>query len=101
MRLPLHESIFGLIAYKLGKIRFKANIPAVSTFRAKYTSANMGGEEGLEDMADESNTMSLPPSGAEINGIVKPDDVEFFVPQKHPDPMVPVLLLGGDTMLVD
>lgn len=97
MRLPLPESIFGLVAYKLGEIRFRANIPAVSTFRAKYTSANMGGEEGLEDMDNESKVTFSP---AEVNGIVKPDDVESFVPQKHPDPVVPILLLG-DTMLVD
>lgn len=98
MRLSAQESILELAAYKFGEIRFKANIPAVSTFRAKYTSANMGGEEGLED---EAKVAPPPPTGAEANGIVKPDEVESFVRQKHTDTAIPILLLGGDSILVD
>lgn len=76
------------------KNRFKANIPAVSTFRAKYTSANMGGEEGLEEAPH--------PTGAQANGIVKPDDVEFRVPpHEHTETVVPVLMLGEESILVD
>lgn len=81
-----------------GEFRFKANIPAVSTFRAKYTSANMGGEEGL---FDELKVMSPPPTGAQANGIVKPDEVEAFVPQKHIQIKTPIPSLNGDSILVE
>lgn len=88
----------GLVAYKFCENRFKANIPAVSTFRAKYTSANMGGEEGLEDLADEAPH----PTGAQANGIVVPDEVESQVPpHEHTEAVVPVLMLGEDSILVD
>lgn len=58
--------------------RFKANIPAVSTFRAKYASANMGSSSVI----DEAKLDSPPPvpvhrrapSGPEVNGIVHPND---------------------------
>lgn len=62
----------------------------------------MGGEEGLEGLVDEPTTGAPHPhpTGAQANGIVKPDDVEFVVPQK-PAAVVPVLMLGEDSMLVD
>lgn len=60
----------------------------------------MGGEEGLEDLVGEPTTGAPHPTGAQANGIVKPDDVEFVVPQK-PAAVVPVLMLGDDSMLVD
>lgn len=60
----------------------------------------MGGEEGLEGLGGELTAGAPHPTGAQANGIVKPDDVEFIVPQK-PTAVVPVLMLGEDSMLVD
>ncbi|KAH0607763.1 uncharacterized protein H6S33_002797 [Morchella sextelata] len=74
MEIPLHTVIkLTPRAYGTQEERFKANIPAVSTFRAKYTSANMGGEEGL---VDEAKVLSPAPTGACVNGVVHPDEVE-------------------------
>lgn len=46
----------------------------------------MGGEEGL---VDEARVMSPALSGAQINGIVKPDEVESIVPHKHVGASIP------------
>lgn len=58
--------------------RFKANIPAVSTFRAKYASANMGGEIAIADGE------KIKPSveGAQANGIVTLKDDTEAAPRK-------------------
>lgn len=56
----------------------------------------MGGEEGL---VGEAEVTSSHATGAQANGIVKPDEVESFVPQKHTE--VPMLLVGGDPVLVE
>lgn len=58
----------------------------------------MGGEEGLEDLSDDAPH----PTGAQANGIVKPDDVESRVPpHDHTEAVVPVLMLGEESILVD
>ncbi|KAL7268340.1 Fructose-2,6-bisphosphatase [Rhizina undulata] len=65
MEIPLHTVIkLTPRAYGTQEERFKAEIPAVSTFRAKYTSANMGGESPIHP----------PVTGAEANGIPLYDD---------------------------
>lgn len=57
----------------------------------------MGGEEGL---FDEAKVMSPPPSGAQVNGIVSPDDVEFNVAKKSAE-VAALLLLNGDSALAE
>jgi 6-phosphofructo-2-kinase / fructose-2,6-biphosphatase 2 len=74
--------------------RFKANIPAVSTFRAKYTSANMGGEAAIVD----GDRVKSPVDGAQANGIITiKDDVEA-APTKPPSVVVESLGLNGNAL---
>jgi len=79
MEIPLHTVIkLTPRAYGTQEERFKANIPAVSTFRAKYTSANMGGEAAIFD----AERAKLPISGAQANGVITINGDVEAVPQK-------------------
>ncbi|KAI5799815.1 6-phosphofructo-2-kinase-domain-containing protein [Geopyxis carbonaria] len=66
MEIPLHTVIkLTPRAYGTQEERFRAEIPAVSTFRAKYASANMGGETPEPGAV----------AGAECNGVVRGEEV--------------------------
>jgi 6-phosphofructo-2-kinase/fructose-2,6-biphosphatase 2 len=94
-----HDSEFQANKY----FRFKAEIPAVSTFRAKYASANMG---STNSTVDESTLKPQRPllNRAETNGHVEPrDDVIAAVTtaKRTAEAKVGVLSASGDTMLAE
>ncbi|KAI5786917.1 6-phosphofructo-2-kinase-domain-containing protein [Pyronema domesticum] len=66
MEIPLHTVIkLTPRAYGTQEERFKADIPAVSTFRAKYASANMGA--GSEEATENSGAPTEAP--AQVDGV--------------------------------
>ncbi|PUU74421.1 6-phosphofructo-2-kinase-domain-containing protein [Tuber borchii] len=99
MEIPLHTVIkLTPRAYGTQEERFKANIPAVSTFRAKYTSANMGGEAAVVD----AERAQPPVAGAQANGVITINDDVEAAPQKvGAVSVVESLGLNGDTLVVE
>ena len=70
----------------------------MSTFRAKYTSANMGGEAAVFD----AERAQPPVAGAQANGVITINDDVEAAPQKvGAVSVVESLGLNGDKLVVE